>query len=281
MELSKGSKETCCLFYFYPLDNFNCSILFTLTLVTLLHNPKLNMKKIFYLFAIVGCINSVTAQNVGVGTTSPHPNAVLDITSTNKGVLLPRIGDTTTVPSPPEGLIIYNKNTKSLYYYNGTRWLAVGNVASTASTPTDRITYQVTGAGFTTTEEELFAMQQGVAKQISGTPGGGGSASATSFSDFSITKSTDVNSIKFNEAAIKGTILAEIEIKFYAVGASTPYISYRLRDVFISGMSLAGAAGQGPIGEALSFSYGKYGFKDWVNSKEIGWNLATNMAIPY
>lgn len=75
---------------------------------------------------------------VGIGTTSPDASAVLDMTSTNKGVLVPRValssgaGVSTPVSSPATGLLVYNTvnagsgtNTvkaNNFYFWNGSRW---------------------------------------------------------------------------------------------------------------------------------------------------------------
>lgn len=59
-------------------------------------------------------VSAAYAQNVGIGTTTPA--AKLDITSTNSGVLVPRVAltgnnDASTVPSPANSLLIYNTAT--------------------------------------------------------------------------------------------------------------------------------------------------------------------------
>lgn len=71
------------------------------------------------------------AGNVGVGTSVPDNSALLDVSATNKGFLLPRVSltsitDGATVPSPAKGLMVYNSNTaltpygEGLYYNSGT-----------------------------------------------------------------------------------------------------------------------------------------------------------------
>ena len=79
----------------------------------------------------------------GIGTSTPHASAKLDITSTNKGFLPPRVTltsatDATTIPSPAEGLLVYNLGAVGLqagyYYWNGTNWatMATGTTAGNA-----------------------------------------------------------------------------------------------------------------------------------------------------
>jgi len=68
----------------------------------------------------------------GIGTTTPNASSLLDITSTTKGVLLPRMTQTqrNAIVSPASGLLIYQTNgVKGFYYYNGTSWKAVSSNA--------------------------------------------------------------------------------------------------------------------------------------------------------
>ena len=85
------------------------------------------MKKILLSVAIIATSFTTIAQ-VGVGTTDPK--AGLDITS-DKGMLLPRIADhTTLVPvdgtldANEAGLQIYNTTTKTVMIWSGTAWSA-------------------------------------------------------------------------------------------------------------------------------------------------------------
>jgi hypothetical protein len=102
------------------------------------------MKKIFLNIVFVAASFTTFAQ-VGVGTTSPNTAAILDVTSTNKGLLLPRVALTATNLATPlsahvAGMTIYNTATAGTgettvlpgtYYNDGTKWikLAEGNVA--------------------------------------------------------------------------------------------------------------------------------------------------------
>lgn len=86
--------------------------------------------------AVTTIINTVKAQSVGIGTTTPNTSAMLDITSTNKGLLIPRIALTATnSPSPLSGFVagmmVYNTAsagtppnnvTPGFYLCNGTLW---------------------------------------------------------------------------------------------------------------------------------------------------------------
>jgi hypothetical protein len=65
--------------------------------------------------------------NVGIGTTAPNAKAILDVTSTTKGFLPPRMTTTqrNAITSVPAGLMVYNTTTNKLNFYNGSAWEAV------------------------------------------------------------------------------------------------------------------------------------------------------------
>ncbi len=68
-------------------------------------------------------------QSVGIGTTTPNASAQLDITSTNKGILIPRMtaAQRSAIASPANGLMVYETTTNSLWVFNGTVWVQQGS----------------------------------------------------------------------------------------------------------------------------------------------------------
>lgn len=63
---------------------------------------------------------------VGINTTTPDPSSMLDVTSTDKGFLVPRMTDAQriAIPTPATGLLVYQTNaTQGFYYFNGTIWV--------------------------------------------------------------------------------------------------------------------------------------------------------------
>ncbi len=66
-----------------------------------------------------------TFAQVGVGTTTPETSAMLEVKSTSKGFLLPRVTATekNSIVSPATGLIVYQTDgTQGFYYYDGSSW---------------------------------------------------------------------------------------------------------------------------------------------------------------
>ncbi len=88
--------------------------------------------------------------NVGIGTASPNASAILDLTSTTQGLLIPRMttSERNAIASPDTGLIVYDTTLLSLYQYNGTAWVAVGGGGG-GSTPVKLTSQTLTAASWT------------------------------------------------------------------------------------------------------------------------------------
>jgi len=76
-------------------------------------------KKIFTLLALFAFALTVNAQ-VGVGIATPDGSALLDVTSTTKGFLAPRMTETqkNAIASPATGLVVYQTDGTAGFYYN-------------------------------------------------------------------------------------------------------------------------------------------------------------------
>ena len=85
------------------------------------------MKHIFTIAVfLVLCKTNVSAQdNMGIGTLNPDPSAILEVRSTDKGVLLPRLtsAQKNGISSPAQGLFIFDTTTESFWYFDGTQWI--------------------------------------------------------------------------------------------------------------------------------------------------------------
>ena len=86
----------------------------------------LNSNFVQYSYCLGFCPLASTGR-VGIGTTSPNATAILDITSTNKGLLMPRLTtlQRSNIYKPADGLVVYDTGTKSFWYYNNTAWVEI------------------------------------------------------------------------------------------------------------------------------------------------------------
>lgn len=77
-----------------------------------------------FLFSIALAVIFQLKAQVGVGTNSPKASAILDVESTSKGFLPPRMttAQRDNIVSPEPGLTIYNTTMNCLQWWNGTIW---------------------------------------------------------------------------------------------------------------------------------------------------------------
>lgn len=83
-------------------------------------------------FAFLGMFQ-LHAQ-VGIGTTTPDISSMLDVNSTSKGLLTPRMttSQRNAITTPADGLIVYDTTLKSFYYYNSSTslWVRINSEVS-------------------------------------------------------------------------------------------------------------------------------------------------------
>jgi hypothetical protein len=127
------------------------------------------MKNLYLLIMVLFIIaNNLFAQvGINIDNSAPNNSAMLDIKSTSKGLLPPRMttSQRNGILSPAEGLVIYNTTEKALNLYNGGAWtsmipipvfecglsitinhLASGDVAPVSKTVTYRTVTGIVGA---------------------------------------------------------------------------------------------------------------------------------------
>jgi len=82
------------------------------------------MKKKSLFIIIAATISISSIAQVGIGTNAPNTSAALDIASTNKGLLIPRMTmvQRNLINSPAAGLLIYNTTSNHLECFDGTSW---------------------------------------------------------------------------------------------------------------------------------------------------------------
>lgn len=69
--------------------------------------------------------NLETFGQVGIGTLTPHASSMLDVTSTTKGMLAPRMttAQKAAIATPETGLLVYDTDLGKFCYYNGSVWI--------------------------------------------------------------------------------------------------------------------------------------------------------------
>ena len=82
------------------------------------------MNKFIFSFVLLVITRTIGfSQSVGIGTSAPDASALLELKTSTKGFLPPRMlaSEKMMIPSPKPGLIIYQTDgVKGLYVYDGT-----------------------------------------------------------------------------------------------------------------------------------------------------------------
>ena len=94
----------------------------------------MNRKFLATVFLFFLSLQLKSQNNVGIGTVNPEASAMLDITATDRGILIPRVSLTNITSSVPvnlavPGLLIWNTNASvtggtgiGFYYWDGAKW---------------------------------------------------------------------------------------------------------------------------------------------------------------
>ena len=71
-----------------------------------------------------------TTGNVGIGVTTPNANAILDVTSTTKAFMPPRMttAQRDAIASPTAGMVVYNTTTNKLNVFGAAAWEVITSV---------------------------------------------------------------------------------------------------------------------------------------------------------
>ncbi len=78
---------------------------------------------------------TVISQNVGIGTSTPHASAQLEISSVNKGFLMPRLSTAgrNAISGPARGLMILNTDDNCTDLFDGSAWIKLCGLKQTGN----------------------------------------------------------------------------------------------------------------------------------------------------
>jgi len=84
------------------------------------------LRFVFILLVTLQCtLSHIHGQSVGIGTDDPDSSAALDISSTDTGILIPRMltSQRTTISNAAAGLLVYDLDTESFWWNDGIAWV--------------------------------------------------------------------------------------------------------------------------------------------------------------
>ena len=91
-----------------------------------------------------------TAKRLGIGTSNPDSASILDLSSTTKGFLPPRLTTTqkNAIPSPVPGLMVFDTDKKRIEFYDGTAWTYQARTKTGTYLADGTTSFAITGIGF-------------------------------------------------------------------------------------------------------------------------------------
>jgi uncharacterized protein (TIGR02145 family) len=93
------------------------------------------MKHLLISFLLFTSVVANAQIGIGVSTANVNPSAQLEVLSTNKGFLPPRMttSQRDSINNPATGLVLFNTTTNSLEYKSSTGWVSLTTAAPTTS----------------------------------------------------------------------------------------------------------------------------------------------------
>ncbi len=239
--------------------------------------------------------------NVGIGTSTPNQSAILELSSTSKGLLPPRLttAQRDAINPKPEGLMIYNLDIHCMQYWNSTMWVGNCGTSGGGNTITDCTSGALNGTytqgvgmnSSNTVTITVNVAQTGVWSIISNVVNGvswsgTGTFTSTGAQNVTLTASgTPTNSGTFNYTFTLGTSTCSRNITFDSPGINpcqgTGFLG---RSDFPNTYSINGVpvyvtvttSGTGP-----GAAYGQCGGQSNTDSWGIGVNGASTTTFTY
>jgi hypothetical protein len=198
------------------------------------------MKKYIPLLLLCFLVSAIYAQNnVGIGTPTPDASSILDLSSSTKGFLAPRMTtvERTAIATPAPGLLVYDVTVGCYFYYNGA-WNSLCQLSGPTGPVGATGVQGVTGPTGPQGIQGITGSAGATGVQGITGPTGPGTICGTAASGYvtMFTSPTDIcNSVLFQSGSNVG------------LGTTTPSVSFQVNSTSAIGLP-AGTTAQQPAG---------------------------------
>lgn len=133
------------------------------------------MKQLFIIFLLATGLNAWSQVAINTDGSNPDPSAILDVKSTDRGILVPRMttAQRSAIASPASGLLVFDSDTQSFWFYSAGSWLELTDQSSQQWIPSgSSISYTSGNVGVgDASPASAFTVGDGDKFQVSGTEG--------------------------------------------------------------------------------------------------------------
>lgn len=87
----------------------------------------MKINQLLIILLVITSVNTLAQMGINATGTAPNASAMLDISSTTKGLLIPRMNTTERLDilNPANGLLVYDSSEKAIYIYDAMTWKVV------------------------------------------------------------------------------------------------------------------------------------------------------------
>jgi hypothetical protein len=200
--------------------------------------------QLFCAFALLMLFSTASFSQVGIGTSTPSTNAVLELKSptNNQGFLVPRLTTsqrtastfTSALSAAEKGMLVFDTDTDKFYYWSSTVWIVIED-----STGTDSQTLTYTPAS------GLLAITGGNNVTITGTtPGGTAAGDLTGTYPNPSVAANAINTAKIANAAVTSAKIANATIATVNIADAAVTDAKIASGVTVSKLSPSSTSGQ-------------------------------------
>jgi len=111
------------------------------------------MKKFILIISLF--ISVLSLAQVGIGTTNPYNTSILDLSASNKALLLPRVANTAAVAVPVNGMMIYDMSSNCVKSYENSVWTGCLSATET-NTVSNGLTFTRTAGTYATSGNIIY-----------------------------------------------------------------------------------------------------------------------------
>lgn len=243
-----------------------------------------------FLFSIIPFSALPQAVSINTDSSQPNPNAILDVRSSNKGILIPRLGSFARKALPNvQGLLLYDSTTNSFWYNNGiiwkdlsiagSEWLITGNSGTNPTTNfigtsdnvplTIRVNNVLSGLINQNTENTSWGYNSG--NVSSGIANTGVGSSALSLNTGAANTAIGAQALRTNTTGFNNTAVGYNSIGANITGGNNTAMGYESLDLNTTGMNNTAVGHQALLRNTSGFQNTSIGLQS-LYSNRVGAN---------